>query len=163
MSSTNAPCDFCGKRPRSNGLLCIACVAMPSVAALYKPHVAHSPGWAAHLARLAARAKARLPLFSGAELPLDRPTSEPRARPVGRPGLTISEVAELLGTCRASVVRMVKDGRLPAPVRHHRAIVRFDPATIPAALFGRGRAGRYHLATNGGARAREAVLVGEGA
>ena len=57
-------CLHCERRPRATPLgLCAACDAVPNVRVLYARRRGWTPRWEAHLRRLAARARLRLPLF----------------------------------------------------------------------------------------------------
>jgi hypothetical protein len=57
-------CAHCERRPASDPLgLCGRCAASPGVRVLYRRRPGWTPAWEAHLRRLAARARRRLPLF----------------------------------------------------------------------------------------------------
>jgi hypothetical protein len=59
-----ALCLHCERRPRAERLgLCTRCAAVPGIRVLYERRRGWTPAWDAHLRRLAARARRRLPLF----------------------------------------------------------------------------------------------------
>lgn len=66
---TPEPCLYCEGQPRVTPVgLCAGCDATPNIRVLYARRRGWTPEWEAHLLRLTARAKARLPLF-GPDLP----------------------------------------------------------------------------------------------
>jgi hypothetical protein len=57
-------CLHCEQQPPTTGLgLCAACAAIKGVRLLYIKRRGWTPEWEAHLRRLTARARHRLPLF----------------------------------------------------------------------------------------------------
>jgi hypothetical protein len=69
-------CLHCERRRRSQGLvLCSRCNARKLIRQLYVRRRGWTPQWEAHLRRLTARARSRLPLFDN-----DPPAQEPPIR-----------------------------------------------------------------------------------
>jgi hypothetical protein len=59
-----ALCPHCERRPPAHPLgLCGRCAASPSIRLIYRRRRDWTPEWEAHLRRLAARARRKLPLF----------------------------------------------------------------------------------------------------
>jgi hypothetical protein len=65
MNATIVPCLHCESAPQQHYLrLCQRCARVKGIRLLYRKTSRWTPAWDEHLQRLAARARAKLPLFS---------------------------------------------------------------------------------------------------